>query len=64
VGVVRVGWRGDADESKEVLELVRFTRLTPARLAALRAEALELEARAYTTSKDVWGRTEPAVRGQ
>jgi hypothetical protein len=64
VGVVRVGWRGDADESKEVLELVRFTRLTPARLAALRAEALELEERAYTTSKDVWGRTERADRGQ
>jgi hypothetical protein len=64
VGVVRVGWRGDADESKEVLELVRFTRLAPARMAALRAEALELEESAYTTSKDVWGRTERAVRGQ
>jgi hypothetical protein len=62
VGVVRVGWRGDADESKEVLRLVRFTRLTPGQLASLTAEALELEERAYTRSEDVWGRTERAAQ--
>jgi hypothetical protein len=58
VGVVRVGWRGAKDESKEVLELVRATRLSPAQLAKAGADALALEERAYTISKDVWGRTE------
>lgn len=62
VGVVRVGWRGAKDESKEVLELVRLTRLTPGQLAKVRAEAMEQEKRGYTISKDVWGRTEPARR--
>jgi len=63
VGVVRVGWRGAKDEAKEVLELVRVTQLTPRRLATLRAEAMELEKRAYSISEDVWGRTDPARRG-
>jgi len=58
IGVVRVGWRGSNDESKEVLELVEINQLAPARLAAAREGALELEDRAYRTSKDVWARTE------
>jgi hypothetical protein len=57
VGVVRVGWRGKNDESKEELELVRFTTLSSGELANVRAEALELEDRAYRISKKVWGRT-------
>lgn len=61
VGVVRVGWRGSKDESKEVLELVRVGTLTPAELADARAAALRLEDRAYRTSK-VYRQTEPAVR--
>lgn len=59
-GVVRVGWRGENDESKEVLELVDFRRLAPAELTEVRADALALEERAYRISKDVWGRTSPA----
>lgn len=62
VGVVRVGWRGAKDDSKEVLELVRHTRLTPRQLATVRAEAMEQEKRGYTISKDVWGRTDHARR--
>lgn len=59
-GVVRVGWRGENDESKEVLELVDFRRLSAAEMAEARADALALERRAYKISKDVWGTTSPA----
>jgi hypothetical protein len=57
VGEVRVGWRG-ADEVKEELELVEFTQLSPEALAAIRAEALELEKHAYEIS-DVYKQTSP-----
>lgn len=57
-GVVRVGWRGAKDESKEELELVRRTELTPAELAEARQQALALEERAYRISPEVWARTE------
>ena len=57
VGVVRVGWRGSADEAKEVLELVKVSQLSPADLVTVRASALELEDRAYQISKDVYART-------
>jgi len=60
VGVVRIGWRGANDDTKEMLELVRVTRLTPGQLARARAAALEQEERAYRISQDVWGRTERA----
>jgi hypothetical protein len=57
VGVVRVGWRGKNDESKEVLELVEFRRLSDQEMAEVRADALALERRAYRISEDVYGRT-------
>jgi hypothetical protein len=57
VGVVRVGWRGANDDSKEVLELVDRRTLTPNEMDAVRADALALEDRAYRISKDVFGRT-------
>jgi len=57
VGVVRVGWRGSADESKETLELVKASQLSPAELTDARAGALELEDRAYRSSKDVYAQT-------
>ncbi|HSV37355.1 MAG TPA: hypothetical protein VLI04_01225 [Nocardioidaceae bacterium] len=60
LGVVRVGWRGSNDESKEVLELVRVTQLDASQLARVRKQALELEERALTRSKDVWAKTEPS----
>jgi hypothetical protein len=60
VGNVRVGWAGALEEEQEVLELVEFTQLDPEALAAIRAEALGLEAHAYQVSPDVYGRTSPA----
>jgi hypothetical protein len=61
VGVVQVGWRGANDDSKETLELVSLIQLSPERLAASRASALELEESAYRTSA-VYKSTPPAVR--
>ena len=54
VGNVRVGWRG-SDEQQETLKPVDFVQLSPKALAEVRAEALELEKRAY-----VYGHTPPA----
>ena len=59
VGEVRVGSRGDA-ESIEELELEEHTQLSADALAAVRAQALELEARAYEDSQDVYAETGPA----
>ena len=59
VGEVRVGWRGD-DSSFEELELVELNQLSPAELAQIRAEALELEANAYEISQEVYAHTPPA----
>jgi hypothetical protein len=60
VGEIRVGWRGDA-ETREELELVRFTMLDPVALAKIRVVALELEASAYARSPDLYGKTDPAT---
>ena len=57
IGVVRVGWRGKNDDSKEVLELVSFKTLTPQEMDEARADARALEDRAYRISKDVFGTT-------
>ena len=56
IGVVRVGWRGENDESKEVLELVDVRQLSAEEMDDVRADALALEDRAYRIS-DVWART-------
>jgi hypothetical protein len=60
VGNVRVGWRGAGEKTKETLELVEVTQLSPEALAETRAKALELEKSAYQISRDVYGRTPPA----
>lgn len=60
VGVVRVGWRGSKDESKEVLALVSVTSLDEAQMSEARKGALKLEARSYMISKDVFAKTAPA----
>ena len=60
VGVVRVGWRGANDDSKEVLELVDFRTLSAEEMDDVRADAKALEARAYRISQDVFGRTAPS----
>lgn len=59
VGEVRVDWKG-ADATQETLELVEFVQLAPEALAEVRAKALELEKRAFETSKDVYAQTQPA----
>ena len=55
VGFVRVGWRGKGEKLRETLELAELVTLSPEALAKARAEALELEKRAY-----VYGRLPPA----
>jgi hypothetical protein len=54
VGEIRIGWRGD-DKNKEEMELVHVIHLDSEALAQVRAEALDLEKRAY-----LYGETEPA----
>ena len=60
VGVVRVGWGGEGEKTRETLELVKVVQLGPQALAAVRAEALKLETRAYKISKNVYVHTPPA----
>jgi hypothetical protein len=55
VGYIRVGWRGKRETRRETLELTEIVKLTPDALAKARAEALEIEKRAY-----LYGRTPPA----
>jgi hypothetical protein len=59
VGNVRVGWRGEEEEEREEMVLVRMVKLSPAALAEARRTALELESRAY-----MYGRTAPAEGGR
>jgi hypothetical protein len=49
VGEIQTGWRGNS-ESPEELQLVESDQLSPEALAAVRAEALALEAHAYKIS--------------
>ncbi len=58
LGNIRVGWRG-ADATKETLELVEIIQLSPEELVEIRAQALELEERAYEISEEVYDQTPP-----
>jgi hypothetical protein len=60
VGNVRVSWQGE-DAQREELELIGINQLGPEELAAIRAEALELEAHANEISSDVYGQTQPMI---
>lgn len=60
-GNIRVGWTGQGEKSKEVLELVKVEQLGPKALADIRAKALKLEKSAYAKSKDVYAHTRPAT---
>ena len=55
VGYIRVGWRGKGEKLRETLELGEIVKLSPDALAKARAEALDIEKRAY-----LYGRTTPA----
>jgi hypothetical protein len=59
VGNVKVGWRGE-DANREELELVELNDLSADELAEIRATALEMEARAYEVSKEVYDQTAPS----
>jgi hypothetical protein len=59
IGNVRVGWLG-LDATREELELVELKKLSPEELADAREKALELEARAYQVSKEVYDQTPPS----
>ena len=58
VGNIKVSWRGD-DATKETLELVDLTQLSPDALAEVRDAALELEQSALENSKEVYAATAP-----
>jgi hypothetical protein len=58
VGNIKVGWRGK-DASREILELVSLTRLSPQAMAEIRAAALELEQSALENSKEVYAASSP-----
>jgi hypothetical protein len=60
VGLVRVGWRGTGEKTKESLELVKLEPLSSEALAEVRTEALKLEKHAYEVSKDVYAQTPSA----
>jgi hypothetical protein len=60
VGGVRVGSAGALDQDQEVLELISIETLDSPGLEALRSIALEMDARAYQLSPDVYGETKPA----
>lgn len=58
VGNIMVRWRGE-DASREELDLVELTQLSPESLAEVRAAALELEESAMENSKEVYAVTPP-----
>ena len=62
IGNVAVRWRG-SDPSGEELDLVTIDKLDDRGLAQIRARALALEAHAYQISQDVYGQTQPMMRG-
>jgi uncharacterized protein YbaA (DUF1428 family) len=62
VGNVRVDWKG-FDATREELELVEIANLNPSEMDDARERALELEARAYEISKEVYDQTPPSVVG-
>jgi hypothetical protein len=59
VGIVQVTARGG--DEQETLVATEHRQLTPEELAAANARALELDTRAYTLAKAVYGLSEPAV---
>ena len=58
VGNIRVGWYGPNEDEREVMVLTKFEQLTASGLELVRAQALELEHRAYA-----YARTPPAEVG-
>ena len=59
VGNVHVGWRGDGEKTKEVLELTVYEELTGDALTAMRNSALTLEQSAIANSQELYAQTPP-----
>lgn len=60
VGNIRADFAGTRETEKEVLKLVKLVHLDPAAMAKIRADALKLDKRAYTSTKDLYNSTPPA----
>jgi hypothetical protein len=60
VGNIRADFAGTKETEKETLLLVKVVHLGPSALAQIRQQALKLDTRAYTSSKDLYGQTPPA----
>jgi hypothetical protein len=60
VGNVRAEFAGSAESEKEILELAVVNQLDPAALARVRAAALVLDKRAYSSTKGLYRPTPPA----
>ena len=58
VGNIKVGWKGE-DATKEILDLISLTQLSPEKLAEVRAAALKLEQSALENSKEVYAHSSP-----
>ena len=61
IGNIKVNWMGNADKTKEVLELASRELLNAKALGQVRAKALALEKSAYKRSKAVYGATKPLL---
>ena len=58
IGNIKVTWQGD-DASREILDLITLTQLSPEATTEVRAAALELEQSALENSKEVYAATAP-----
>jgi hypothetical protein len=60
VGNIRVGFH--AGKENENLALIKISHLSPQALGRIRKSALQMDRRAYTVRKSLYGRTAPAER--
>lgn len=59
VGNIRVGWRGEGEQTQENLELVELSELVLYGMDEARSAALELEKHAYEIGHEIYSKTEP-----
>ena len=59
VGNIKVGWRGEGEQTQEVLELVEIKQMGTDEILEVRQKAMELEKNAYERNPEVYGLTQP-----
>lgn len=59
VGNIRVGWRGEGEQTQENLELVELSELVLYGMDEARSAALELEKHAYEIGNEIYSKTKP-----